>query len=447
MSRPQDPNRNNRGVLKASPYNNSGVLVGDTRHTVIVSGDNVAQARKYAHTLGTTSLHEALSVLVNKESTKEENEKALGDLILLRLILSGKIQFKQRKLFGLVNRAITKSFKPLPTDSRMKKMIEKLVDELDSGKNDISIFRHFLKKIIAVFGISVLISSLGNVAHFLAIDSIEMQSALDSAGQFLRRKGWANAWVAQVNKDDLLDSSFVERYPDFQVYADRIRGVREAAFQTVLSSPTVILPLIIGVLAAARYTQEQVAIQDNIISKGIVVLIDNFIGTNHILLRLLLENADGESLVPTPLKGDPVGMALFFQYIKDIDKFTKKDINSRRNRNDKELGVETMNMGSFLEHGEGETCPICTAPLIDLSDHEKAVTVCENKHKCHKDCISTWIRAKDKREEVAQCPMCNSPILPTLMNDVLQRGGRGTRRRRIKRRLHSRRTISRKSMR
>lgn len=395
MSRPQDPNRNNMGVLKANPYNNSGVLVGDRQHTVIVSGDNAAQARKYAHTLGTTSLHEALLVLVNEESTKEENEKALGDLILLRLILSGKIQFKERKFFGLVNRAITKDFKRLHVsqsswfdiDDNIRKLI---VDLRSSNKNR-------------------------NKTLIILNDFTEVAST-------------AGPGVGAIMEG-------------FSHY------MGSSMLATLAASGVLSIIGAIALLVAALHMYARVNWQDNIAAKAIVILIDEFISTNHLLLRLLLENADGESLVPTPLKRDPIGMALFFQYIKHIDTLAKDDINSKRNRNDKDLGVETMNMGSFMEHGEGETCPICTAPLIDLSDHEKAVTVCENKHKCHKDCISTWIRAKDKREEVAQCPMCNSPILPALINDVLQRGGRGTRRRRIKRRLHTRRTSSRKSMR
>ena len=383
------------GVLKANPYNNSGVLVGDRQHTVIVSGDNAAQARKYAHTLGTTSLHEALLVLVNEESTKEENEKALGDLILLRLILSGKIQFKERKFFGLVNRAITKDFKRLHVsqsswfdiDDNIRKLI---VDLRSSNKNR-------------------------NKTLIILNDFTEVAST-------------AGPGVGAIMEG-------------FSHY------MGSSMLATLAASGVLSIIGAIALLVAALHMYARVNWQDNIAAKAIVILIDEFISTNHLLLRLLLENADGESLVPTPLKRDPIGMALFFQYIKHIDTLAKDDINSKRNRNDKDLGVETMNMGSFMEHGEGETCPICTAPLIDLSDHEKAVTVCENKHKCHKDCISTWIRAKDKREEVAQCPMCNSPILPALINDVLQRGGRGTRRRRIKRRLHTRRTSSRKSMR
>jgi len=331
------PNLNNRGVLKASPYNNSGVLVGDTRHTVIVSGDNVAQARKYAHTLGTTSLHEALLVLVNEESTKEENEKALGDLILLRLILSGKIQFKERKFFALVNRAITKDFKRLHVSQSswfdINDRIKQLVVDLRNSNKD----RYM---------------TLGIFSDFTATASM--------AGPGM--------------------GGIIEGFSHY---------VGSPMLPALAASG--VLPIIgaIALLVATLHMYARVNWQDNIAAKAIVILIDEFIGTNHVLLRLLLENADGESLVPSPLKGDPVGMALFFQYIKHINKLAKEDAVrvrgiSKRNRNDRELGVETMNIGSFMEHGEGETCPICALPLIDLSQHERAVTACKNKHKFHK---------------------------------------------------------------
>ena len=433
MSVAPAPNVNERGVLRVSNFNNSSVLVGNKHHTLIVSGDNAVEARKYAHTLGTTSLHEALSVLVNKKSSKEENEKALGDIILLRLILSGKIQFKERKFFGLVNTAITKSFKPLPTDpddrKKMNMIIENLVDQLDSGENDISVFRHFLKKIIGVFGISAIIACFPlYFGAVLTYDGPEIYNAR----KYLVDHGYNGAETMGIEQ---LSQSTWLTVPGYEPYRKALEGI---TLKAISSNGVPLMPIIIGLLAAANYTKQLVDWQDNIISKGIVLLIDNFISTNQTLLRLLLENADGESLVPTPLKGDPVGMALFFQYIKqlkgaNIKPETEEEREIREmNRNDRKLGVTRTDMNSFIQSGEPE-CSICGTNLSDASEYGKAVTACKNKHKFHKDCISKWI------ERNPTCPVCREHVVSPL------RGGKGTRRRNHRRNLYRRRTRSRRS--
>jgi len=94
--------------------NNSNILLDDKKHVVVVSGDNAVQATKYADTLGTTSLSDALLVVADTTQSMNQRAKALGDIILVGFILSGKIQFEQPMFYGLLTDAITKDFDKLP---------------------------------------------------------------------------------------------------------------------------------------------------------------------------------------------------------------------------------------------------------------------------------------------------------------------------------------------
>ena len=451
--------RNNR--------NNSNILLRNKEHVIIVSCDDVKQSKKYTDALGATSLSDALSVFINKETTVDQKGKALGDLILLRLILSGKIQFKQ-KLFGFVNAAITKDFKKLPSNRRIDKEIEELVKELESG-DDIHIFNRFLTKILFVFGSSVILSSLTSIfiafgkAQLLA-DNItsdigqqrEQYEILPEVGQresilphLTDAKDSLDKLTEQLantqarynaNPTDAAKSSLNSVQSAFDQYTgivNRLQSIfnsspatpprplappempefnalaRKIMFQILASNNlNYIIPIVIGVIAATSYTKGQVNWQDSIISKALVITIDKFISTNDELFDIL-HTTKSDSLVPTPLKDDPLGMALFFKYINTLEKSKFK---VQPNSNEKTLGTTILNMRTFMNKGQGDECPICFDPLIDISKYGKAVTVCEQHHKCHIKCISDWIESKSIQK--ATCPMCRGPIIPSLLEEI-----------------------------
>jgi len=447
--------------------NNSNILLQNKEHIIIVSGDDVKQAKKYADALGATSLSDALSVFINRESSVDQKGKALGDLILLRLILSGKIQFKQ-KLFGIINAAVTKDFKKLPSNDNIDREIEEFISELDSG-SDIHIFNRFLTKILLVFGSTVLVSSLTSI--FVAFGQAQVQASnitsdisqqreqyeqyipeqdqreiilphLEEANKYLdsAKNGLAtqqaiynanpngqskitlnmwkdsvNHWQDKVNEYQSIFNSSPPR-PSGPPEMPEVSALTRRLLIKILASNNLsyIIPIVIGVIAASSYTKRRVNWQDSIISKALVIMIDKYINTNDELLSIL-HTTSADSLIPTPLKDDQLGMALFFKYINTLE---KSKLKVQVNSNEKILGTSTLNMRNFMNKGQGDNCPICFDPLIDVSTHGKVVIVCKNRHKYHIQCISDWINSKPIDKAV--CPMCITPIIPSLLKEIIE---------------------------
>jgi hypothetical protein len=75
-----------------------------------------------------------------------------------------------------------------------------------------------------------------------------------------------------------------------------------------------------------------------------------------------------------------------------------------------------------MNTGQGDNCPICFDPLIDISKYGKVVIACKNNHKYHIQCISDWVNSKPI--ENAACPMCMGPILPSLLEELIKQKNR-----------------------
>lgn len=189
--------------------------------------------------------------------------------------------------------------------------------------------------------------------------------------------------------------------------------------------------IIIGLVVSIFAIKIKSNYQDRIIRKAIVLIIDYIIVHNDSLIDII--NSEGEPFMPKLFNGDTVAMAMYFQYIKNIN---KKYINSSNTRNiirrkqiKNNIGVAPLNLEIFTKKGD-EICGICLSLLAETSDKGRAIEVCENHHMFHTECIQGWI-GKDKTE----CPLCKKDIKPELLK---RGGGRFTRKKHLSKRRVSR---------
>lgn len=260
-----------------NPRNNSNVLLGDKQHVIFVDSNDANKIKQYTDALGTTSLHDSLGILSNTDTSVSEKGKAIGDLILLRHILSGEIQFKEKRLYKLFQTAIGTKFK---------------------------------------------------IANF----------------------------------DD-------EQY-----------------------------------------------------TVPIIKLIDRFLSTNEDIHEII-NNPESGTIVPEPLRNDPLGMALFFKYIKRInienDRYAQAIGIQRKRRNiEHQTDTNVLNMNTFTTLNKSlDDCGICLKPLASAV-MGKPIEVCENHHMFHGTCIVKWILNSGSGDKL--CPTCRQPISDDTIRQLFQ---------------------------
>jgi len=251
-------------VFSGRGVNNSGILSGSEQHVIVVTRKDADEVRKYTDALGTTSLYSALEILSTPDTSSMDKAKAIEDLILIRLILSGSIQFKEESLLGLFQSVVGNKFKKLPESSNggiddKGPLVERLLRDLDEGKKDVTVIKPFIIMIILNFG-------LGAIPTF---------GFLQFSGSLMGRA------------DDIY-----------------------------LSNLNFMYPIIIGILASMAAARGMVNYENNIYTIALVKLIDRFLSSNMIL-DIINDRASNFGL-PTPLRGNQLGMALYFQYIKQL---------------------------------------------------------------------------------------------------------------------------------
>ena len=119
----------NMSRLTASSSNANLNNLNVRGYTVDLKNDT--NVKKYQGALGGTSLHEALTILADKDSTDAQKARAIEDLILIRLILHGDIQFRSPKFGGLMKKVIGSGFhKVMGKDYNQ---VEKIIKDLDKN--------------------------------------------------------------------------------------------------------------------------------------------------------------------------------------------------------------------------------------------------------------------------------------------------------------------------
>jgi hypothetical protein len=231
-----------------------------------VNLNNTKNVRKYEDALGTTSLQQALSILVNKDSTDDEKAGAINDLILIRLILSGKIKFRSPKFGGLIKQTVGKGFEGV--DIRRIDRIDEIDETLENFIKDLDenpgqeprIFKGFLTMLITSF---VTIEGLFIVATAITI------------------------------------------YPYYY-------GMRSIAI--FLNRIDIMTPLIIGLLASMIVSTAIITAGNELIRTALVKMIDRYMIINKEIFRIL----NDKGTVPKVFENDGPAMALYNRYIRSL---------------------------------------------------------------------------------------------------------------------------------
>jgi len=425
----------NRGI------NNSNVLSGEKNHVIVVNKDDADKIREYTEALGTTSLHDSLSVLSSLETSVSQKGKAIGDLILLRHILSGEIQFKEKRLFNLFQSVIGKKFenigkrmtKKIIDYAMFKQEIEKVILKLDNNEKDISVIAHPLVSLMVSFAVAAgasyipfiaivrenYFNILGNISNKIDHIEIEMRKI------YMKGPPYDNTTLEQ-----LADQAVVLQ-TQFRDFRDS-DYVKENFTNLLLSNGNVFYPILVGLIASMKTAQSIIKYEDEIYTGAIVKLIDRFLSTNK-EVQDIINNPESGSLIPEPLRNDPLGMALFFKYIKKINieyrkgeeakarnmllrekAKTRAELRRERNNIETQTGTNVLNMNTFKRLNKAlDDCGICLKPLAAVQMGEP-IEVCENHHMFHDKCIVKWIR--NSRNTL--CPTCRQPILDSVRDII-----------------------------
>jgi hypothetical protein len=414
--------------------NNSSILFGDKQHVIVVDKNNAKLVKEYADTLGITSLHNALEVLINTDkSSITQKAKAVEDLILIRLILSGDIQFKEKGLFGLMQNVIGNKFKKFPKD-KGGNVVRQLIEDLDSGKNDVSVIKHFFIKLIFIFGTTTVFSLM--VSTPIIAGTISNPYTNPTARESgIIRKTIKNLYaeLTDITHDSERYNMVLTEIADLKSKLNNMPTGSEELFDFLITNIGIAYPILIGLLVSMLTARKMVNWENNIYTTAIVRLIDRFLLTNEYIYDIINDPKYGFD-VPKPLVDDQLGMALYFSYIKHIN---TQGQNTRvqviRNDIDKETGTPVINMSIFGRLNKAlDDCGICLNPL-GTAGMSTPVEVCDNHHMFHMECIKKWIKGGKNL-----CPNCRKPILPSITE---MRGGRKRRTRRTKKKTPTRKVI------
>jgi len=452
----------NRGV------NNSNVLSGEKNHVIVVNKDDADKIREYTEALGTTSLHDSLSVLSSLETSVSQKGKAIGDLILLRHILSGEIQFKEKRLFNLFQSVIGKKFENIGKrmvkenkyQSIFKEEIEKVILKIDNNEKDISVESRPLISLMLSF-----IFAAG--ASFIPFGGIVIKKRHDLIYELL---GKSDDLTKQINAvyDSMKESYYkgtteesitlITKFKEQIKQLEEQQNIVDKEYATLISSTNftdesitnllltngnLFYPILIGLIASMKDAQNIIKFEDEIYSAAIVKLIDRFLSTNK-EIQDIINSPESGSLIPEPLRNDPLGMALFFKYIKKINieyrkgeeakarnillreeakaraiilrekAKTRAELQRQRNNIETQTGTNVLNMNTFKRLNKAlDDCGICLKPLAAVQMGEP-IEVCENHHMFHDKCIVKWIR--NSRNTL--CPTCRQPILDSVRDII-----------------------------
>jgi hypothetical protein len=340
-----------------NPRNNSNILLGEKQHIIFVDSNDADKIREYTDALGTSSLHDSLSIISSTDTSVSEKGKAIGDLILLRHILSGEIQFKEKRLFTLFQTAIGKKFINISkyikrySDLYFNNKVKELIMDLDNNEKDISVIARPLLEF--------------------------MRSIVLTSMPISPMVGIGNAYVF------------------FALFA-------------------ILVPIV-----TARVLNE---VEDKVYTIALVKLIDRFLSTNEDIHEII-NNPESGAIVPEPLRNDPLGMALYFKYIKQIniknEQYAKATGLQRKRRNiEKQTGTNVLNMNTFTALNKSlDDCGICLKPLASAV-MGKPIEICENHHMFHGICIVKWILNSGSGEKL--CPTCRQPISDDTIRQLFQ---------------------------
>jgi hypothetical protein len=392
----------------------------------VVDLNNTKNVGKYEDALGLTSLQQALSILVNKDSTDDEKAGAISDLIMIRLILSGKIQFRSSKFGGLITKTVGKGFEGVQFRNldEIDIKLNELVNNLDKKPGEeLKIFKGFLTTLITTF-----ITTAGLSIAFHAIGTISMvDNNLDSIRNNLSRTR-ANIdkmtrapiqttispngtpisyYLTQTQEYHQLQKRFAEEGSIFNSmlgpeYFGKVLG------KQLLNQGTIFAPLIIGLLASMIAANVMIKSQNKTIRTALVKMIDRYMIIDEEIFRILNE----KGAVPKVFENDGPAMALYNRYIRSMRKeydIIKKAANQKQIQNQRveieaKTGTNVLNMGKFLTPGLEDNCSICAKPLATAGMTVVEIKPCN--HKFHETCIKTWQETGiDKK-----CPLCNGVI-------------------------------------
>jgi len=391
----------------------------------VVDLNNTKNVSKYEDALGTTSLQQALSILVNKDSTDDEKAGAIQDLILIRLILSGKIQF--RSSGDLITKTVGKGFEGVQfrnLDEIDIKLIQ-LVNNLDKKPGEeLRIFKGFLTMLITTFvttaGLSIAFHAAIGTSSIVRENAYNFDSNMDNTRANIARMNHAPIQTT-ISPNGTPISYYLTQTPEYhqlkQTLAEHDSMYKKmlspeyfgkVLAKQLLNQGTIFAPLIIGLLASMIAANIMIKSQNKTIRTALVKMIDRYMIIDEEIFRILNE----KGAVPKVFENDGPAMALYNRYIrsmrKEYDKIKKaaneKQIQNQRVEIEAKTGTNVLNMGKFLTPGLEDNCPICAKPLATAGMTVVEIKPCD--HKFHETCIKTWQETGiDKK-----CPLCNGVI-------------------------------------
>jgi len=404
-------------MSRLTPKNVNYTLKNLNKRGYTVEINNIKKVSKYEEALGLTSLQKALSILVNNESTDDEKAGAINDLILIRLILSGKLQFKSSG--DLITTTVGKGFEGISyidlngNEKELTREVDRLVDDLDKRPGEEpEIFKGFLTKLITTFvttaGISTAIHALGS---YIEIDnnSYKYIRSMREIGDKIEEMKWAPIQHG-VNQDGIPFTYELTQTPEYaqlkENYAEQ-HSMYERLFtpkyfgmvfgKQLLNQGTIFAPLIIGLLASMYAARSMTIYQNGKIRVALIKMIDKFMVTNTEILRIINEN----NTVPEVFGNDMQAITLYSNYkTLIVEELYEKQLAEI------EATIETnvLNMGKFLKPGLEDDCSICTKPLTAAGMTVVELKPCE--HKFHEKCIKDWQKTGINKK----CPLCNRHI-------------------------------------
>jgi hypothetical protein len=360
-----------------------GMVMGRTRSlrtSTGASGEflNDSQEERYKHDL-------------EKTFTSPAFQEGAIKLALIRLIISGRIQYRENK-FGILDMIIGENYKFSNSDllkGQEKEDFDKVIkliaeDDIDSFDFH---YRGGIRKLVLDIFLFLFFSHVFTGVVISVIFALGYRSKTINADKALYK------FKTSRRPENMNEETFSALEAEHEAALEAMH-LAEASF-IITAIP---MGLIIALLIKLIMLYSNISRDKQLIIDVLIKLLDTFLRSNELIFRAL--GSESISNVPLLYK-DAESLAIYYKYVNELKRLGVKQAEDTKERH--------IQLSNFIS---GENCPICqtmlASPLMDSFE------LCKNHHKFHKVCSKAYYNKNNN----FKCPVCRESPLPEVLEEL-----------------------------
>jgi len=315
-------------------------------------------------------------------------------LALIRLVISGRIQYRESKI-GILGKIIGDNYKFSNSDvlkESEKEDFDKVLELI--AKDDVDSFdfhyRGGIRKLAIDMFASLIFSSIfvGIPLYFSYPNPM-----VDTYQGKLRHLREMIKYAPNYREEGFPGS--VEEY---EAAIEAAKLVEAANLFAAIPSGIIVTLIIKLILVYCKSSNDK-----QLIINVLIKLLDTFLRSDELVFRALAS----ESISNVPLLyNDAESLAIYYKYVNELKRLGVKEIED----NEKKQFEKHPQLSNFMS---GDDCAICQSklamPLMDTFE------ICENHHKFHKLCTKAYYDSNHN----FKCPICREAPLAKVLEELM----------------------------